>query len=230
MMEQHNMPEEVKQVVLDALQPYNVYAVYLNGSRLYGFYNKDSDYDVVAFVVPDKEDLYLGKPMVSKVLELNNTLVEHVTVKDVRYLLQYLKKPSYHNSLPLFQEPFLQYGETLFDSDETVTSLVFNKKSFLFSVGGEYKNRVKKGQLKDKAHALYLEQLFESALQSSTLPGLKPEECLAVRLGEKEYEFKDANFLLEKAKQYPETFDYGNFHMLLDMKMVRWLEHYYEEY
>lgn len=228
-MEQHNMPEEVKQVVLDILEPYNTYAAYLTGSRSYGFYNKDSDYDVVSFVVPDKEDLYLGKPMVSKVVKTDNALVEQVTVKDVRYLLNYLKRPTF-NTLFMFQEPGLQFNERLFDQDDAVTALLYRKKEFLLSLGGVYRQRVAKGEAKDKAHALYLEQLFESALQSSTLPGLKPEECLAVRLGEKEYEFKDANFLLEKAKQYPETFDYGNFHMLLDMKMVRWLEHYYEEY
>ena len=141
-----------------------------------------------------------------------------------------IKKPTFNNTLFMFQEPFLQFNERLFDQDDAVTALLYRKKEFLLSLGGVYRQRVAKGEVKDKAHALYLEQLFESALQSSTLPGLKPEECLAVRLGEKEYEFKDANFLLEKAKEYPETFDYGNFHMLLDMKMVRWLEHYYEEY
>ena len=227
-MEQHNMPEEVKQVVLDVLEPYNTYAAYLTGSRSYGFYNKDSDYDVVSFVVPDKEDLYLGKPMISKVVKTDNALVEQVVVRDVRFLLRYLKKPTF-NMLFLFQGPCLQFGEKLFDKDDAMNGLLYGKKSFLLSLGGLYAQRVKNGTVKDKAHSLYLEQLFESALQSSTLPGLKPEECLAVRLGEKEYEFKDANFLLEKAKKYSDNFDATNFHMLLDMKMVRWLEHYYEE-
>lgn len=227
-MEQHNMPEEVKQVVLDVLEPYNTYAAYLTGSRSYGFYNKDSDYDVVSFVVPDKEDLYLGKPMVSKVVKTDNALVEQVVVRDVRFLLNYLKKPTF-NMLFLFQDPCLQFGEKLFDKDDAMNGLLYEKKSFLLSLGGVYTQRVKLGTAKDKAHALYLEQLFDSALQSSTLPGLKPEECLAVRLGEKEYDFKESNFLLEKAKKYSDNFDATNFHMLLDMKMVRWLEHYYEE-
>ena len=227
-MEQHNMPEKVRQVVLNVLEPYNTYAAYLTGSRSYGFYNKDSDYDVVAFVVPDKEDLYLGKPMVSKVVKTDSALVEQVVVRDVRFLLNYLKKPTF-NMLFLFQSPCLQFGEKLFDRDDAMNGLLYGKKNFLLSLGGVYTQRVKQGTAKDKAHALYLEQLFESALQSSTLSGLKPEECLAVRLGKKEYDFKESNFLLEKAKKYSDNFDATNFHMLLDMKMVRWLEYYYEE-
>lgn len=227
-MKEHNVPEEVKETVLKALTGFDLYAVYLTGSRSYGFYDESSDYDMLAFVMPSKQDLFLGKPMVSKVVKTDNPLVEQVVVRDVRFLLNYLKKPTF-NTLFLFQDPCLQFGEKLFDKDDAVSGLLYEKKSFLLSLGGIYTQRVKKGTVKDKAHSLYLEQLFKSALESSTLPGLKPEDCLAVRLGEKEYEFKDANFLLEKAKKYSDNFDATNFHMLLDMKMFRWLEHYYEE-
>lgn len=227
-MKQHNMPEEVKKVVLDVLKPYNTYAVYLTGSRSYGFYDENSDYDVLAFVVPSKKDLFLGKPMVSKVVKTDNPLVEQVVVRDVRFLLNYLKKPTF-NMLFLYQEPCLQFGEKLFDKGDAMDGLFYGRKNFLLSLGGVYTQRVKQGTAKDKAHALYLEQLFESALESSALPGLKPEECLAVRLGEKEYSFKEPNFLLEKAKAYSDNLDATNFHMLLDMKMFKWLENYYKE-
>ena len=61
------------------------------------------------------------------------------------------------------------------------------------------------------------------------MSGLKPEDCLAVRLGKKEYDFKEPNFLLEKAKKYSDNLDATNFHMLLDKKMFHWLEDYYKE-
>lgn len=206
-----------------------MYAAYLTGSRSYGFYDEDSDYDMLAFVVPTKQDLFLGKPMVSKVVKTDNALVEQVVVRDVRFLLSYLKKPTF-NMLFLFQSPCLRFGEKLFDRDDAMDGLLYNKKSFLLSLGGIYAQRVKKGTTKDKAHALYLEQLFDSALKSATFSSLKPEECLAVRLNEKEYDFKESNFLLEKAKKYSDNFDGTNFYMSLDMKMVHWLENYYKEY
>ena len=170
-MKQHNVPEEVKETVLKALKGFNLYAVYLTGSRSYGFYDENSDYDMLAFVVPTKQDLFLGKSMVSKVVKTDSHLVEQVVVRDVRFLLNYLKKPTF-NSLFLFQNPCLQFGEKLFDQDDAMNGLLYEKKSFLLSLGGVYTQRVKLGTAKDKAHALYLEQLFDSALQSSTLPGL----------------------------------------------------------
>ena len=227
-MKEYSVPEEVKETVLKALTGFNLYAVYLTGSRSYGFYDEDSDYDMLAFVVPSKQDLFLGKPMVSKVVKTNNPLVEQVVVRDVRFLLNYLKKPTF-NMLFLYQEPCLQFGKKLFDKGDAMDGLFYGRKNFLLSLGGVYTQRVKQGTTKDKAHALYLEQLFDFASQSSTLSGLKPEDCLAVRLGKKEYDFKEPNFLLEKAKKYSDNLDATNFHMLLDKKMFHWLEDYYKE-
>lgn len=89
---------------VEKLYPDNkILMVYLSGSRFYGYYREDSDYDYIVYVKPTDRELIFGK-MISTDIKLDNKLVDSIKVKDIRLLVNELKKPNV-NTLSLLANP-----------------------------------------------------------------------------------------------------------------------------
>lgn len=165
---------------------YRVHSVYLTGSRAYGFHTEESDYDLVAFVLPTQEDVLLGKKFVSVVRKPNLPMVEEVVVKDVRYLLDFLKKPSF-NSLFMLDEPLYLSGKKFFSKEECLESFYANSPNFLNSLAGLYQQRLANPSSKNRAHALFLAKVYKAFCEGEDFRKVDVTDCLKVRNKEKKY-------------------------------------------
>lgn len=167
-------------------EEYKVHSVYLTGSRAYGFHTEESDYDLVAFVLPSQEDVLLGKKFVSVVRRPNLPMVEEVVVKDVRYLLDFLKKPSF-NSLFMLDEPLYLSGKKFFSKEESLESFYANSPNFLNSLAGIYQQRLATPSSKNRAHALFLAKVYKAFCEGEDFRKVDVTDCLKVRNKEKKY-------------------------------------------
>ena len=180
-------------------EEYKVHSVYLTGSRAYGFHTEESDYDLVAFVLPTQEDVLLGKKFVSVVRKPNLLMVEEVAVKDVRYLLDFLKKPSF-NSLFMLDEPLYLNGKNFFSKEESLESFYANSPNFLNSLAGIYQQRLNRSSKagtyeqrsanhssKNRAHALFLAKVYKAFCEGEDFRKVDVTDCLKVRNKEKKY-------------------------------------------
>lgn len=126
----------------------DVIFLYLTGSRLYGIHTEDSDYDMIAYVLPTKTDLYNAKTVSKQYSDKENKFVEHLVVKDIRDIPSKLEKMGY-NSLHFFEKPF--YIKNDLDSEEIfvhiknniVDYVLLSAQNFVMSLLGTRKSYVK---------------------------------------------------------------------------------------
>lgn len=157
------------QTVLDRVeQKYKVAALFLSGSRMYGYAKDDSDYDFVAYVFPRKEDL-VSSVVVSEEMRFEEDYLDSVKVKDFRTLYKDLTKPSF-NSLHLLTEPVYvdkkHSLENLLNKETVEDYFKLNKKNLLFSLAGTYHSHLEKyGNKyeydKENARLFYLYCMFD---------------------------------------------------------------------
>ncbi len=133
-------------------QKNKVVSVYLTGSRLYGFNQENSDYDLKVYVLPTIEDIALNR-MVSKQINVGINNVDKVDIKDIRYQYSELTKPNF-GSLHLLELPV--YGEMLFSKKSIEAAFKSGKKNLLLSLLGTFRSRQKIEGTKENAHLYFL--------------------------------------------------------------------------
>lgn len=103
---------------------YEVVGVFLHGSQNYGVDYEGSDIDTKAIIVPSLTDLILGKKQVSTTLVLPSN--EHIDVKDIRLMMQNIKKQNINYVEILFTKyryinpKYKELIKPLFDNAEKV--------------------------------------------------------------------------------------------------------------
>lgn len=101
-----NISEKLEYHYQEALKHYpadRIIGVFLQGAQNYGVADEHSDVDTRLLVLPDFEDLILGKKPDSYTIILDND--EHIDVKDVRAYLDILKKQNL-NFLEILFTPY----------------------------------------------------------------------------------------------------------------------------
>lgn len=101
---------KVLKEVYEILETHNlskneVEAIYLSGSRLYGNYTKESDYDIIVYVVPLAEHLVSGTILRKEYKGLeHHKYIDHIKVYDIRWVYKELSQFRW-NSLHLLEAP-----------------------------------------------------------------------------------------------------------------------------
>lgn len=84
---------------------YDTVGVFLYGSQNYGLETPESDIDTKAIVLPSLKEVFLGKEMVSKTLDLPNN--EKLDVKDIRLMFRSYLKQNVNFIETLFTDYFI---------------------------------------------------------------------------------------------------------------------------
>ena len=144
----------VESATLKVKQTYpdnRILMMYLTGSRLYGYYTEESDYDLVVYVMPTERELMFGK-MISAQLAVGENKVDSVTVKDIRLIVKDLSKPNV-NTLMFLRKPIYwlesrKIVNLLKGIDEaTKHSLDVNRKNLSMSMLGAVRANKKKDRV-----------------------------------------------------------------------------------
>lgn len=106
---------------------YEVVGLFLVGSQNYDLDYEGSDIDTKAIVVPTLEDIVLGKSPISTTLILENE--EHIDVKDIRVMLNTIKKQNINfveilfTEFHIINEKYLHLIEPLFENAERIARM-----------------------------------------------------------------------------------------------------------
>lgn len=219
----------VESATLKVRQTYpdnRILMMYLTGSRLYGYYTEESDYDLVVYVMPTERELMFGK-MISAQLVVGESKVDSVTVKDIRLLVKDLSKPNI-NTLMFLRQPIywlesrkmsdLLHGISLATSHTTNV----NRKNLAMSMLGSVKKNKKNERVQLTMLLFFLSSFLlidMNRIDMSVVKDMSDEAKKYMELSDNFLEVEDLllNEWIKKDKPV-DNFDYEK--MIMDSKIL----------